>query len=658
MQDEFAWLRDKNWPKVTDPKVLAYLNVENDYFKEKTHQYQELEKEIYLELKARIKEDDESYPIKKGDYYYFVRLEKDKYYPIYFRKNKTEIEELLLDANILGFGKSSFAMGYNVVSDDHSKLIYSFDDDGSERYTICIKDLQLGQDLPDIIKDTIGTIVWNKTNDGFYYTSLSEQWRSDRVFFHKLDTTQAEDILIYQELDPRFNVDISRSSSEEYLLIESGNSTSNETHYFPLKNPQLRLSIKRRADHLYSLDHMGNEFYITTNDKGKNFRLVSLNERDSFKPNNFKEIIEHSSESYLIDTALYEQYLVVSKRILGLNRIEYYDLKTQKFIKNIDFNEEVYEANISFTTKDDKFLRISYSSLTKPRSALEYDFDSQVLYTRKTDEIPSGYNFQSYESKRLWVKSIDGTQIPISMVYRKDNIDKTPNKLLLYGYGSYGYAMPMSFRANIISLLDRGFIYVIAHIRGGDELGFNWYESAKFLTKKRSFEDFIAVAEYLIENKYTTSDKLSIMGGSAGGMLMGVVLNSRPDLFKSAVALVPFVDVLNTMLDETLPLTPPEFEEWGNPANPEYYDYIKSYSPYDNVKKQVYPNMLVTAGLTDPRVGYWEAAKWVAKLREYKLDDNLLLLKTEMDAGHKGQSGRFKGLEEIAMIYSFIINNT
>ncbi len=656
MTDEYAWLRDKNWPKVTDPKILEYLNSENSYFNEKMTIYKDLEKEIYQELKGRIKEDDESYPIKKDNYSYFVRLEKNKDYPIFLRKNKEE--EILLDANILAAGKSSFALGDSEVSDDHNKFVYSYDDDGSERYSIEVKDLCLKEKLPDIIKETIGNIIWNKSSDGFYYVAVNENWRSDRVFFHKLGSKQTEDILIYHELDPGFHVNISRSSSNKYLFIETGNATSNETHYCLLENTNLQLAIKRRADHLYTLDHINYKFYLLTNDKGRNFRLICLNEYNNFTPNNFQEIIEHSLEYYLTDIATYNQYLAVSKRILGLNKIEFYDIKSHELLGKVDFDEEVYEANIIYTTKDDNYLRIHYSSLTKPKSVLEYEFLSKNLYTRKTDEIPSGYDSNLYQAKRLWAKSDDGVNIPISMVYRKDCIKDSPNKLLLYGYGSYGMAMPVSFRPNIISLLDRGFIYAIAHIRGGDELGFNWYESAKFLNKKRSFEDFITVAEYLINNKYTDKNSLSIMGGSAGGMLMGVALNLRPDLFKSAVALVPFVDVLNTMLDESLPLTPPEFEEWGNPADQEYYEYIKSYSPYDNVSAQKYPNMLVTAGLTDPRVGYWEAAKWVAKLRKCKQDNNILLLKTEMDSGHKGQSGRFNALKEIAMIYSFIISYT
>jgi len=647
--DNYAWLRDKNWPKVEDPEILAYINAENDYFKAETESFQPLEKQIYAELKARVKEDDESYPVKKDNYYYYSKMEKGKDYIILCRKSSNNLEEILLDGNILAQGKSSFALGATKTSEDHSKLAYAFDADGSERYNIYVRDLNTAQDLNDVINDTLGGIVWNKAGSGFYYIKLNENWRPDRVFFHLLGDDQQQDILIYQELDPGFYLHINKSASSEYLLIDSGNGSSSETQYLSLNESPSKpiIVIKRRANHLYSLDHINNKFYLLTNDLGKNFRLVSIIDEK------FNEIIPHNDDYYLVDMALYNQHLVVTKRVLGLNKIEYYNLETEKLAGNIDFQEEVYQANINFTNKEDLYLRINYSSLTMPRSVLEYDFNSKILHSRKTDEV-LGYDPSLYKAERLWAKSSDGTKVPISIVYRKD-MKKESAPLLLYGYGSYGLGMSASFRSNIISLLDRGFTYAIAHIRGGDELGFNWYESAKFLTKKRTFEDFIASAEYLIEQKHTSSEKLAIMGGSAGGMLMGVCINQRPGLFQAVIALVPFVDVLNTMLDETLPLTPIEFEEWGNPKDKNYFDYIKSYSPYDNIEKKYYPNMLVTAGLTDPRVGYWEAAKWVAKLRTYKQDNNLLLLKTDMDAGHAGKSGRFKILEEVAMIYSFIL---
>lgn len=659
LNDNYDWLRDKNWPKVESSEILNYLNLENDYYK--AHENKALEKIIYDELRARVQEEDESYPIKKGSFQYFTKMIKDKDYPLIYRKSDLG-EEILLDCNELAKDKSSFAMGTTNISKDHKKMAYSYDSDGSERYSIYVKDLSSKKDLNDVITNAIGNIVWNDKGDGFYYTPLTDNWRRDRVFYHQLGTKQDQDTLIYQELDQTFSVGIGRSSSYEYLFIESGNSTSNETRYLSLSNSNtpLKTTIERKADHLYQLDHIKNNFYILTNDMGKNFRLVSLEEKSNFTADNFNEIIPHNSEKYLLYIDLYDQCIAVVSKVLGINKIDFYNIDDHKFSHSYNFEEEIYEANISYTSHDDQFIRIQYSSLTKPQTILEYDFKTRESFTRKVVNIPSGHDSSLYESKRLWVESIDGVKVPISMVYRKDKIkDDSPNSLLLYGYGSYGYGMPLSFRSNIISLLDRGFIYVIAHIRGGDELGFNWYEDAKFLTKKLTFEDFISVSKYLIKENHTSPDKLHIMGGSAGGMLMGTVVNQNPELYKSVVALVPFVDVLNTMLDDSLPLTPGEFEEWGNPiTSKEYFDYIKSYSPYDNVKEQHYPDILVTAGLTDPRVGYWEAAKWVAKLREYKQDNNLLLLKTEMDSGHKGQSGRFKGLEEVAMIYSFILRES
>ena len=655
--DNYAWLRDVNWPKVKTAEILDYVNAENNYYKK--YENKILEKELYDELKARIQEEDESYPTrgKEGKSYYFYRMLKGKDYPVIYRKSDGR-EELLLDCNILSVGKTSFSMGDTEVSEDNSMLAYAYDSDGSERYNIHVKDISSGKDLPDIITGTIGSIVWNNASDGFYYEALNENWHVDKIFFHRLGTKQSEDSLIFYESDPIFSLSISRSSSDEYLLLNSHSKTSNEIQYLSLNNKMdpLKIAIPRTKDHLYEVDHLKGVFYILTNDKGKNFRLVSIKDGENFSEINFKEIIAHNPDQYLVAINLYDKCLVVVKKVLGLNKIDFYNIENHKLAKSYNFDEEIYEANVAYTNNDDPYVRIIYSSLTKPKSVLEYDFSTEKTYVRKVDKIPSGYESNLYEAKRLWVKSKDGVEVPISMVYRKDKVKSDePNSLLLYGYGSYGYGMPVSFRPNIISLLDRGFIYVIAHIRGGDELGFEWYESAKFLTKKRTFEDFIATAEYLIEQNYTNKDKLHIMGGSAGGMLMGVVVNERPELFKSVVALVPFVDVLNTMLDASLPLTPGEFEEWGNPiASKEYYDYIKSYSPYDNVKKQNYPNMLVTAGITDPRVGYWEAAKWVAKLRLNKQGDNLLLLKTETDSGHKGQSGRFKGLEEVAFIYSFL----
>ena len=510
MQDEFGWLRDSKWPKVSEPKILEYLNSENKYFEEKMSNFSSLEKQLYEELKGRIIQEDESYPIKIDEYYYFNKNEKDKDYSILYRECKNS-KELLLDLNLLSLNKSSFSIGDTSISYDHNKLAYSYDDDGSERYTIKVRDLDNKQDTSDVIKETIGNIIWNKTNDGFYYVSVNKNWHQDKLSYHKLGTNQEQDILIFHETNPSLHLNIDLSSSKEYLFINIGNGSSNEIYYLNLTDTKVKLAIKRNTDLLYILDHMHDKFYITINDKGKNFRLVILNINDEFNEENFFEIIPHNKEHYLTSVNLYNEYLVATKKILGLNNIEYYDLKTNKLLGKLNFPEEIYEVNVIYTNKDDKYFRLSYSSLTTPYSILEYDVVSNTIYNRKTDIIPSGYDSNLYQSKRLWAEGNDGIKIPISIVYRKDMINNSPNKLLLYGYGSYGITMPMNFRKNIISLLDRGFIYAIAHIRGGDELGFNWYESAKFLTKKLTFQDFISVSEYLIENNYTSPDKLSIM---------------------------------------------------------------------------------------------------------------------------------------------------
>lgn len=654
-EDEFAWLRDKNWPKVTDTKILDHLKENNSYFDLAMSPFKTLEKTIYDELKSRIKEEDSSYPVKVDQYYYYTSSKKNLDYPIFMRKNGSN-EEVILDSNILSKGKSSFALGSIKTSNDHQKLAYSYDSDGSERFSIYIKSINENRDFPETILNTIGNIIWNKDSSGFFYVHVNDQWRTNKVYFHRVGTSTEEDILIYHETDSRFFLSISETASKEYLIIDASNGSFNEIHIVSTSDLKIKKVIERKNGQLYSLDHIHDSFFISINDKGRNFRLVKVVEGEEFTENNFKEIIPHHTNEYLTDFSLYKEHLVINKKINGLSNIFCFALNDFSQIDRLEFKQEIYEAEIIYTNQEDNFLRIAYSSMIKPNSTLEYEFSTKTIFTRKTQEIPSGYNEEEYDCKRIWAKSADGTEVPISIVYRK-NI-KRPAKLLLYAYGSYGISTSMGFRANILSLLNRGFIYAIAHVRGGDELGFEWYESAKFLNKKKSFYDFIACAKHLINQNYTEADKLAIMGGSAGGLLVGAVLNMQPELFKSAVALVPFVDVLNTMLDDSLPLTPPEYEEWGNPKNQEYHDYIKSYCPYSNVSKNFYPNILVTAGLSDPRVGYWEAAKWVEKLRKHKKDNNILLLKTEMESGHKGQSGRFKALEEIAMIYTFLVNFT
>lgn len=657
-QDNYHWLRDTHWPKVEDPKILEFLKAENSYadafIKDQQPQYDKL----YKELTARIKLEDSSVPLKRDDYYYYHSTEKDSNYPIFARKYKslTHAEEIILDVNQLAQASPYFSLGTLHISNDHRKLLYSVDTNGSDRYTVSVKDLSTGKTLSDRIENTLGPVYWNNEGTGFFYAKLSDSWRTEEVYFHQLGDPQSKDKLLYKEQDPLYMVHLDRSSNKRFLFIVAQSKDSSEVRFLDLNKGKLepQLIEPRKNEHLYSVDQHGDLFYILTNDKGKNFRLVTT---PISKPNqsHWQEWIAHKADVYLGNIALYEKYLVLSTREQGLSQIKIFNLKT-KAEESIQFPDPTYDASHSFTGYEATGPRIIYSSLVTPESTLEYDFATKTLTTLKTAEIPSGYDKSLYHTERLFATSKDGSKIPISLVYKKSLFKKDgKNPLSLYGYGSYGSAVDPVFKHHLLSLIDRGFVYAIAHVRGGDEMGYEWYESAKFLNKKNTFNDFISVADYLIHEKYTSSGNLSITGRSAGGLLVGVSVNERPELFKTVIADVPFVDVLNTMLDETLPLTPGEFKEWGNPKDPQYYDYIKSYSPYDNVKAQAYPAMFVSAGINDPRVTYWEPAKWVAKLREMKTDDNLILLQTNMDAGHAGASGRFGVMKDVAKEYLFIL---
>lgn len=657
--DVYHWLRDDNWPKVSKQDVIDYLNQENKYAEQYFAPYKKLQDELFNEMKSRIKEDDESYPVKKDNYYYYSRTEKDKNYSISCRKkdNLNAKEEIILDGNELAAGHLAFSMSAFAINKTHDLLAYSVDFDGEERYQIFVKDLNTNSLYKDEVKDTIGNVTWHQNLNGFFYSKLDENWRSTKLYFHKLGTNQNEDILIFEEKDPTFNVGAFMSSDKNYLFIETGSNTEDEVWYIHIDRQDFspKIIFKRTHDQLYSVDSSHNELYIRINDQGKNFRLVKTSFENLLNKNNWHEIFAHDENIYLTSFDLSKEYIVVNRRIQGINQI--YVMDRNGNIKTIKFDEDSYSASGYFPTYDSSLVRLSYSSLTTPASLMEYDFESEKLYTRKTQEIPSGYDKQNYKSERLFAIASDGTKIPISLVYNKNLRTKnTPQPLYLYGYGSYGISISPSFNTNIISMLDRGYIFAIAHIRGGDDLGYHWYEDAKFLNKKITFTDFITCSEHLIQHNYTNPKSLIISGGSAGGMLVTAVTNQRPDLFRAVIALVPFVDVLNTMLDETLPLTPGEFKEWGNPKNKEFYDYIKSYSPYDNIKEQNYPAMYITAGISDPRVTYWEPAKFVAKLRTHNLSKNPIIFYTEMESGHQGPSGRYNSLKEVAKIYSFAIS--
>ncbi len=656
--DQYHWLRDQNWPNVQNPKVLDYLKAENNYTENYFKPLNGLTDKLYKEMLGRIKLADRSVPVKHSDgYYYFTITEEQSSYPIYARKTKDGSDEIILDQNKEAVGHNFFNIGAISVSPDGKLLAYSQDVSGDEHYTILVKDLSNNKLLSDSITNVIGNAVWSKTGTGFYYTKLDDKWRANKVYFHKLGEAQELDQLVQEELDQIFRLSVNKSSSEEYIFITSSSSTSTETSFIKADDSshQPHLIIPRKEDHLYEVDHIHEDFYIQTNDKGKNFRLVKIAVQN-YSTHEFIEIIPHSEEVYLIGFYLYENNLVIVTKELGLPKITVTDY-TLNDKKIISFPDAAYTAGVIYSCVSDDGMLISYSSLNTPSTIFKYGFALKDLVTLKTQEIPSGYDKNLYQSERLFATSKDGVKIPISLVYKKSLFKKDgSNPLFLYGYGSYGIAIPPAFSTNIISLLDVGFVYAIAHIRGGDDLGFKWYESAKFLTKKKTFEDFISAADYLVEHHYTSQGEIAIMGGSAGGMLVGAVMNERPELFKTVIADVPFVDVLNTMLDDTLPLTPGEFKEWGNPKEKEYFTYMKSYSPYDNIRPQNYPKLYVLAGLNDPRVTYWEPAKFVAKLRATKTDNNILLLETEMEAGHGGKSGRFDRLKEIAKKYAFMLN--
>lgn len=660
--DDYAWMRDKSWPEVQDPKILSYLNAENAYSQGFFDHYTNDFNKIYNEIVGRIKLKDSTVPVKKDNYYYYSRTEEDSEHAIYCRKKDSleSPEEIIFDSNAMSKGKSYYDIGTILVSQDNQQLLYSEDLSGADRYTVRVKKLTSGETLSDQVPDTLGSVIWDKQGKGFFYAKLSDQWRTKEAYYHPLGGKPERDILLYREEDPLYSVGVGQSHSKKFLFITAASKDTSEVRYIdldtfdPVKHRPPILIQARKNQLLYSADHHGELFYIHTNDNCKNFRLVTA-PINTPSQEHWQEVIPCEKDKYLSDFTLYQNHLVLTIREKGLNQIKIINLATKEE-DNIKFPDVDYEAEDIFTTFDAAGARISYSSLITPDTIFEYDFKTKKLNTLKVMEIPSGYNKDLYQAERIFIPSKDGAQVPISIVYKKDLFKKDgKNPLYLYGYGSYGSAIPSGFRPSILSLLDRGFVYAIAHIRGGDEMGYEWYESAKFLTKRRTFEDFIAAAEHLAKQKYTTLGEISITGRSAGGMLVGVCVNERPELYRAVVADVPFVDVLNTMLDDTLPLTPGEFKEWGNPKEKDIFEYMKSYSPYENVKRQAYPAMYVIASINDPRVTYWEPAKWVAKLREMKTNDNLLLDYTNMSAGHAGASGRFSQIKDLAKEYLFIL---
>lgn len=650
--DEYNWLRDPNWPVVTQPEILEHLNAENAYAEDFFKPLQPEIDAIFDELKGRIKLDDISVPIKKKEYFYYVKTLADAQYPIYCRKHHRldAEEEVLLDVNALAIDKKFTMVSNFVASPDNKLAVYTVDFEGNERGTARIFDLTTGEYLQEEIAD-VESVIWHEEGLGFFYNKFNENWRTDKVYFHKLGADPSNDKLIYHEQDSLFKVGIARSSSKKYVFIISQGHDSDETYYINMQHSDYQpiLIMSKRESIRYSVDHCGEYFYIHTNDLGPNFRLARAK---VVNPSEWEEYFAHDNKKYLSSFDLTANYLILNYRKDGLEKPEIMSFQDNQR-KLVEFRDEAYEASAYSTNFEEDDIRINYSSLATPSTTYSYNYSDASLTILKQQEIPSGFDHDQYEIKRLWVESED-VKVPLTIFYKKSLFKKEGNPVYLTGYGSYGLKLPLSFRNTAVSYADRGIIYAIAHIRGGDDLGYEWYTSAKFLTKKRTFEDFIRCAEYLIEHNYTNAGQIAISGGSAGGLLMGYVLNAKPELFGAAIAHVPFVDVLNTMLDETLPLTPGEFKEWGNPKEKEYGEYILSYSPYENIKKQAYPPIYATAGVSDPRVGYWEAAKWVARLRDKKSDNNLLILKTNMAAGHFSSSGRFDYLKETALDIVFV----
>ena len=653
--DNYYWLNERDHQDVMD-----YLTKENQYADGVMAHQKTLEKTLFEEIKGRFKQTDLSVPYKLDDYFYYTRFEEGKEYPIYCRKRETleAAEEVMLDVNLLAEGHEYFEVGGVSISFQQDLLAYAFDNQGRRVYTIHFKNLGTGELLPDVIPNVTGNMTWANDNQTLFYSKQDEvTLRSHQVLRHPLGADPSDDQLVYEEEDETFSTGVFKTKSKQYLMIASHQTIASEYRYLNADTPrgEFRVFLPRERGHEYDLDHYQNAFYIRTNWQALNFRLMKTTiepkERDLWD-----EVIPHRDDVLLETFELFRDHLVVEERKEGLIHIRVIPWTSQSE-HELDFGEPAYLAglgeNPDFNTS---ILRFGYTSMTTPNSVFDYNMNTREKTLLKQEEVLGGFDQSNYQTERLWATAQDGARIPISIVYRKGLSRHEAHPVLLYGYGSYGASMDPGFSAARLSLLDRGFMYALAHIRGGEELGRRWYDQGKLFQKKNTFEDFIACAEFLVREKWTSSNKLFAMGGSAGGLLMGAVVNMRPELFQGVVAQVPFVDVVTTMLDSSIPLTTGEYDEWGDPHHKEYYEYMLSYSPYDNVEEKAYPHLLVTTGLHDSQVQYWEPAKWVAKLRQMKTDSNRLLLKTNMDAGHGGATGRFRRFKELAFIYSFLLD--
>lgn len=664
--DNYFWMRlTDEQKKAAKPdeqtqKVLNYLNAENEYMTQEMKHTEDFQDQLFQEIKGRIKQNDESVPYFKNGYWYYTRFEQDQEYPIYCRKKESmdADEQIMINANILAEGHEFYNLRGLSVSPDNKLLAYGEDTLSRRFYTIRILNLETGEEFVDEIINTQGDPAWANDNKTIFYTSKNEvTLLSEKINRHMLGDKPSDDVVVYHEKDPSFYIGVYRSKSGKYIIIFNSSTLVSDYHILDSNNPEgtFRRFTPREKDMEYSIDHFENKFYIITNWDAKNFRLMETEESTTSKEN-WKERIAHRSDVLLEGIELFNDFLVIEERKAGLTNLRIMNQKTgeEHFL---DFGEFAYTAYISTNPEfASDWLRFGYTSMTTPNSTFDYHMETKEKVLKKQQEVVGGHDPERYTTERLNALSRDGVEIPISIVYKKEFEKNGTKPLLLYGYGSYGSTTDPYFSSVRLSLLDRGFAFAIAHVRGGQLLGRQWYDDGKLLKKKNSFYDFIDCANFLIDQKYTSSEHIYAQGGSAGGLLMGAVINFEPTLFNGIIAAVPFVDVISTMSDPTIPLTTNEYDEWGNPENKEYYEYIKTYSPYDNVEAKAYTNLLVTTGLFDSQVQYWEPAKWVAKLRELKTDKNMLLLRTDMEVGHGGASGRFNRYKEYALEYAFLLD--
>lgn len=654
--DPYFWLKERE-----NPEVIQYLEEENAYAEAVMKDTEDFQQLLFDEMKARYKKDDESLPYFFNEYWYIVRFEKGKEHPLFTRKFDTleNEEELLLDVNVLAEGQKFFEVGSVAVSPNNKLMSYSSDNMGRRIYDINFKNLETGEILQDQIGNTTGKAVWANDNEHVFYIRKDDSLRAFQVFLHQLGTDSSQDVLIFHEDDDTFDVNVFKTKSLEYIFISSSSTISDEQRFIPADNVMADWKIiQPRIDDLeYAVEHYQDEFYIISNaDDATNFK-ISKTKVANPGIENWIEVIPHREDVLLEGFEIFKNYLVLEERKEGLLQIKIIETQNNEF-HYLPFSDPTYTTYIGLNLEfDTEKLRFGYTSLTQPSSTFEYDMKERTTKLLKQQEVLGGdFLPENYVSERVWATARDGKKVPISLVYHKDTPKSAETPLLIYGYGSYGHTIDASFSNVRLSLLNRGFIYAIAHVRGGEYMGREWYEDGKMLFKKNTFFDFIDAAKYLVQENYTSEKHLYAMGGSAGGLLMGAIINYEPKLFNAIVAQVPFVDVVTTMLDETIPLTTGEFDEWGNPKDKEYYDYIKSYSPYDNIEAKDYPHILITTGLHDSQVQYWEPAKWTARLRELKTDDNLLVFKTDMTSGHGGASGRFESLKEDSLEYAFLMN--